>query len=88
MHRFVRLTLPAIAVLGLAAPLAACGGDDDDTPETPITTVAPEATTPGSMTNDTSTDATMDDGSTATTLGDDNAPTEGDTGNGTGSSTG
>jgi hypothetical protein len=81
MHRFLRLTLPAVAMLSVAVPLAACGGDDDS-PDTPVTTVAPDATSnPGSMT-----DPTMEDGSTDTTLGTDNNPVEGDTGNGTGSS--
>jgi hypothetical protein len=74
------LTLPAVAMLSIAVPLAACGGDDDS-PDTPVTTVAPDASNPGSMT-----DPTMEDGATDTTLGTDNNPVEGDTGNGTGSS--
>jgi hypothetical protein len=82
------LTLPAVAMVSAAVPLSACGGDDD--PETPVTTVAPSATTTpgsvteGSSTGDTMTDGTVADGSTETTLGDDEPPVEGDTGNGTG----
>ena len=68
-----RLITPVIALIA-AGSLVACGGDDDQPGDTPVTTVAAPTTAPTdeSMTDESMTDESMTDDSmtdTSTTVG-------------------